>query len=186
MTFLAVICYNYIRNNYGSMKMYNVNDEVMYSPYGICIILEIAVRDFSGEPMEYYILRPVGDSKNTFYVPTQNENLTSQMRPVLTREEINELISVMPDDNEIYIDDSNRRRDEYQRILRDGDRHELVRLIKTLYLRRQDRKEQRKKLLSAEEHTLRNAENLLYDEFAYVLGIPREQVITYIREHISA
>lgn len=164
--------------------MYNVNDTVIYSPCGVCRVHEIAERDFSGEPHVYYVLRPVGDSKNTFYVPTDNEQLTSQMRRVLSREEIDELIKTMPDENFIWIEDEGLRREEYRKILREGDRRKLVKLIKTLYIYQQNRREQRKKLHSADEHFLKDAENMLYDEFAYVLNIPREQVIPFIREHI--
>ena len=56
-------------------KMYNVNDAVVYSSYGVCVISAIEERDFSGESVEYYVLRPVSDNKNTFYVPTSNEDL---------------------------------------------------------------------------------------------------------------
>ena len=55
--------------------MYNVNDAVVYSSYGVCVISAIEERDFSGESVEYYVLRPVSDNKNTFYVPTSNEDL---------------------------------------------------------------------------------------------------------------
>ncbi len=164
--------------------MYNVNDTVIYSPCGVCRISEIAERDFSGEPVKYYILRPVGESKNTFYVPTENEQLTAQMRHILSKDEIEELIRIMPDEDYIWIENEYERKEEYRRILRSGDRRELIKLIKTLYIHRKSCSEHRKKLHSADEHFLKDAENMLYEEFAYVLGIPREQVIPYIKEHI--
>lgn len=164
--------------------MYNINDIVVYSPCGVCRIAEISIRDFSGEPIEYYVLNPVSDNKNTYYVPTQNDTLTSQMRRVLTREEIDELIRIMPDENYIWIEDENQRKDEYRKILRNGDRRELIKLIKTLYIHQQSRLEQKKKLRSADEHFLKDAENMLYDEFAYVLGISKSEVLPYIKQHI--
>ncbi|MBQ8297702.1 MAG: transcriptional regulator [Ruminococcus sp.] len=164
--------------------MYNVNDTVIYSHCGVCRIDEIAVRDFSGEPAEYYVLRPVSDNKNTFYVPVNNENLTAQMRRILSREEIDELIRVMPDENFIWIEDEFLRREEYRKILKNGDRHELVKLIKTLYIHQQNCRERKKKLHAADENFLKSAENLLYDEFAYVLGIEKSEVLPYIKQHI--
>lgn len=164
--------------------MFNVNDTVIYSPCGVCRIDEIAVHDFSGEELEYYVLRPVSDAKNTFYVPVGNEQLTSQMRRILSREEISELISVMPDEDSIWIEDESVRREEYRKILRSGNRLELVKLIKTLWLRQQSCRERKKKLHIADENFLRSAENILYDEFAYVLGISRDEVLPYIRQHI--
>ena len=41
-----------------------------------------------------------------------------------------------------------------------------------------------RKLRSADEHFLKDAETALYEEFAYVLNIPKEQVLPYIQQHI--
>lgn len=164
--------------------MYSLNDAVMYSSYGVCRISAIEERDFSGELLNYYVLRPVGDSKNTFYVPVNNEKLTAQMRKIITKDEIDSLLKIMPADNDIWIEDENQRREEYRRIIREGDRKELVMLIKTLYLYQKSRKDQRKKLHSVDEHFLKDAESMLYDEFAFVLGIEKDKVVDYIREHI--
>ena len=59
-------------------------------------------------------------------------------------------------------------------------------MIKTLYLRRQELMDSHKKLHSADERALEEAENLLHDEFAYSLGIPRDKVVPYIKERMSA
>lgn len=164
--------------------MYETGQAVVYATYGVCIITAIEKRDFSGEDVEYYILRPVGDSKNTFYVPTANSVLTEKMRKVCSRSEVEELISVMPEEGSVWIEDESRRKEEYRKILDSGDRRELVKLIKTLYLRKQELESQHKHLHSADERTLHDAENILYDEFAYALDIPREEVIPYIKAHV--
>lgn len=165
--------------------MYNVNDAVVYSTYGVCRIKAIEVRDFSGEDIEYYVLQPVGDSRNTFYVPTSNEALSSKMRSVCSREEAEDIISVMPDEDFIWIDNDIERKEEYRRILDSGDRRRLVQLIKTLYIRREELTAQHKKLHSADERFLNEAENVLYDEFAYALGISRDEVLPYIKQRLS-
>ena len=164
--------------------MYNVNDAVVYSSYGVCVISAIEERDFSGESVEYYVLRPVSDNKNTFYVPTSNEDLKNRMHSVCSRSEVEELISVMPDEDFIWIDNDFQRKEEYRRIIESGNRHQLIKLIKTLYIRKQKLLEQHKKLHSADERFLNDAENMLYDEFAYALGIERDAVLPYIKEHI--
>ena len=71
---------------------YNVNDIVVYSPNGVCRIDEITKHDFSGEPIEYYVLHPVSGGKNTYYVPTHNGDLASHMRRTLSPDEIKELL----------------------------------------------------------------------------------------------
>lgn len=164
--------------------MYNVNDAVVYASYGVCVISAIEERDFSGENIEYYILRPVGDKKNTFYVPTSNSALKDKMRSIYSRKEVNNLISMMSDEQCIWIDNDFQRKEEYKKIIDRGDRLELVRLIKTLYEKNAELNKQHKKLRSTDEKFLREAENMLYDEFAYSLSIPREEVVDYIKRHI--
>lgn len=165
--------------------MYDIGEAVVYSTYGVCTISAVEKRDFGGEAREYYVLRPVGNKNNTFYVPTQNEALTSQMRKVWSKSEVESLINEMPDRELIWIDNDYQRRDEYRKILAKGDRSELVSLIKTLYLKREKLNENHKKLHSADERILGEAENMLYDEFAFALDIPRDEVIPYIRSHVS-
>ena len=164
--------------------MYNVNDAVIYATYGVCVISAIEERNFSGENIEYYILRPVGDSRNTFYVPTSNSALRNKMRDVCNADDVNNLIGTMSEQNCIWIDNAVRRKEEYRKIIDKGDRKELIRLIKTLYTKGEELTAQHKKLYSADEKFLRDAENMLYNEFAYALHIPREEVINYIKQHI--
>ena len=164
--------------------MYKANDIVTYSTHGVCRIISVETCDFSGKPAEYYVLRPENDSRNTFYVPTDNKNLTSQMHRVLSRGELDELIKAMPDEKFIWIEDDNLRKSEYEKILRSGNRQKLIQLIKTLYIHRKEKMSENRKLRSADEHFLKDAETALYEEFAYVLNIPKEQVLPYIQQHI--
>ena len=164
--------------------MYSTGQAVVYASYGVCVISAIEKHDFSGEDIEYYVLRPINDHKNTFYVPTSNSTLVNKMRPVFSHEEAEKLIKVMPDENSIWIDDEAARKEAYSSIIDSGDRLELVKLIKTLYIHKQKLAEQHKQLHSNDERFLNNAENMLFDELAYALGIPREEVIPYIEAHI--
>jgi CarD family transcriptional regulator len=164
--------------------MFKVNDAVVYAAYGVCEVKAIEKRDLTGEEVEYYVLQPVGDTKNKFYVPTDRGTLREKMRKVLSREDTDMLISSMSGEKDIWIDDDIRRKEEYRRIIDKGERHELVRLVRTLYLRRKALAAKGKKLHANDERFLSTAENLLSEEFAFVLGIPREEVVPYIKAHI--
>ena len=205
MTFLIRICYNYIVNQrvaaFGRKSsclnqaafifswrviMYNVNDIVIYASYGVCVVTAIEIHDFSGENVKYYVLQPIGDNKNKFYIPTSNSLLTEKLRIVCSRDEVNELIRVMPDEDFIWIEDEIQRKETYRKIIDEGDRRKLIKLIKTLYTRKKDLAEQNKKLYSADERFLNDAENLLYGEFAYALNISRDEVVTYICDRLDS
>lgn len=164
--------------------MYNVNDAVVYGSNGVCVITAIEKRDFSGENVEYYILRPVNNPKNTFYVPTANSALKNKIINIYSRKEIESLISTMNNECCIWIENASQRKEEYRKIIDNGDRRELVRMIKTIYEKNLELIQQHKKLNSSDEKFLRDAENILYDEFSYSLNIPREEVVDYIKNHI--
>ncbi|WP_295084100.1 CarD family transcriptional regulator [Ruminococcus sp.] len=165
--------------------MYNVGDMVMYVAFGICKVTAVEKRDFTGEEQEYYILKHINSEKNIFYVPTGNEVALSKMHPICSKAEVDELISHMNSEGLIWIDNDIKRKEEYSRIIKDADKHEIIRLIKTLYLRRKELAENGKKLRSTDENYLSLAENMLFEEFAYVLDIDRSEVVEYIEKHIA-
>lgn len=165
--------------------MYEVNDVVMYGAVGICKVTAIEKRDFTGEELEYYILKHKNDEKNVFYVPVNNEAATGKMHRIWSKAEIDELISHMNSEGSIWIENDVKRKEEYSRIIKDADKHEVVRLIKTLYLRRKELAEGGKRLHSADVNFLSIAENMLFEEFAYALNIDRSEVVDYIERHIA-
>ena len=67
--------------------MFKVNDVVIYGSAGICKIVDIRDEKLGDEVNKYYILKPVFDEKNTFFVPVLNENLTSKIHDILTYDE---------------------------------------------------------------------------------------------------
>ena len=165
--------------------MYNVGDIVMYGTFGICKVTAIEKRDFTGEEQEYYKLKHKSSEKNTFYVPLSNESALSNMHYVCSKAEVDELISHMNSEGLIWIDNDIKRKEEYSRIIKDADKHEIIRLIKTLYLRRKELAESGKKLRSTDENYLSLAENMLFEEFAFALDINRSEVVEYIENHIA-
>jgi len=165
--------------------MYNIGDVVMYGTFGICKIASIEKRDFMGKENDYYILHHVYNEKNTFYVPVDNELAVSKLRKVCSKADVDELIRHMNAEAPIWIDNEIKRRGEYSRIIKSGDKKEIIRLIKTLYLRRNKLYSEKKKLRSFDENYLSLAENMLFEEFAYALDIDRSEVVNYIEQHIS-
>ena len=85
----------------------------------------------------------------------------------------------------MWIENEIKRKEEYSRIIRDADKRELIRLIKTLYLRRSELIGCGRKMRAFDENFLKLAEDLLFDEFAYILGIERNEVVDYIEKHIT-
>lgn len=166
--------------------MFSVRDIVIYGIDGVCQIIDITEKEVDGQCRQYYVLKPVYDENSTLYIPVHSEKTTAKMHRVLSPEEIYALIQAMPAENSIWIDSEVVRREKYKEIIVTGNRQELIRLIKTLYLHQQAKKENGKKLHTVDERFMKDAEKILYDEFAHVLAIKREQVLPFILEQIEA
>lgn len=165
--------------------MYSKNDTVLYGSQGICRIEDITEKEMGGKTIEYYVLKPIENSHATIYVPTQNEMLVSKMKKILSVKEIYQLIQAMPNEELIWIEGDNKRRDAYREILKSGDRKMLIQLIRTLFLRQQELKSKKRKLHANDEKILREAENILHEEFAYVLNINKDEVVPFIFQQIE-
>ncbi len=160
--------------------MYKANDVVLYGVDGVCRVEGKTVRTVAGKPIEYYVLRSCQQQSTIIYVPTDNEQLVGRMRKALSGEETLELIRRMPEEATIWIDDDNERASAYEKILSGEDRMAVVRMIKTLYERKQALAAGKRKMHASDEKLLHEGERRLYDEFAHALGIDVDDVLPFI------
>ena len=165
--------------------MYQIGEMVLYGTEGVCRIAEMQEMKVSGKKKQYYVLKPVYREGATVFVPADNEQLLGRMRRVLSADELNQLLAEACAEELGWIEDANERKTEYQKILQSGDRCAVVRMIRVLYLRRQQLRSVGRQLRSGDDQLLREAEKLLNDEFALVLNIPQHQVPEYIRTQIE-
>lgn len=165
--------------------MFEVNDMVVYGTHGVCKIEAVERKEFSGVSKEYYFLRPANDSTAAIYVPTQNEKLVGKLRKLLTEQEVYQLIETMPQKEIIWYQKENERKEEYKKLIEKGDHSELIGMIKAIYLQKQQRESEGKHLYISDERFFREAENLLYDEFQYVLNIKKEDLLALICSKIK-
>ena len=61
------------------------------------------------------------------------------------------MIKEMPDEDTIWIDDDNERKQKYQQIIIEGNRHKLIQLIKTLHIHEISQQEKGRKLHIGDE-----------------------------------
>lgn len=120
--------------------MFNVNDTILYGTHSICKITDITEQKFNRSTNKYYILQPLHNASSTIYVPMDNEKLIAKMRRILSEEEIYELIKAMPDKNGAWIENKNERNEYFRSILSNGDRAEIIKLIKIIYQHKEELK----------------------------------------------
>lgn len=139
--------------------MFAKNDYIIYGTTGVCKITGIEKKKFNtSAEREYYILKPAYDPNSTIYAPVDNNIIN--IRKIMTVKEVYDLIMAMPDNKTIWIDDINLRKEKYNEILKKGDKVELVKLIRTLYLEKQKKKNEGKKLYVGDEKIMSEAQRL--------------------------
>lgn len=164
--------------------MFKVNDYIMYGTTGVCKIIDIKKQKFLGrEEKEYYILEPVYSKNTVIKIPV--DNTTIKMREVLSKNDIEELINIIPKTETEWIDDDKTRSEKFKIMLKSGDCEKLITLIRTIYLNKKDRKSIGKKLYKVDDEIMQAAEKLLNEEFAFILDIDPKDVPKYISSHIE-
>ncbi len=165
------------------MLTLNTNDYVRYGTNGICKVLgrEWKSNAYHGTKREYYVLQPVKGDGITLYVPADNDALLAKMAPVLTQDKIDELILSVKDEQTPWILDRTARNTYFQSVLRAGEFRDLLVLIRSIYLKRQELQREQKKLSFTDENALKDAETLVRKDFAFSLNIPEAEVGPYIR-----
>lgn len=167
--------------------MYQIGDMVLYGMEGVCEITGKEHRATAGVEGDYYVLKPVENGQSTVWVPAGNPQLVHKMRKLLSAQEVYQLIHKMASQPVMPWENNDRaRRDHFQEILRSGDRMSLISMIRTLYLHQQELAAKGKKIHLSDEKQMKEAEKQLYEEFAHVLHIDRDQVVPFIVREIES
>lgn len=166
--------------------MFQKGEYVIYGNNGICCVEDIGIP--VGTPMgrsgrEYYTLTPVFGT-GTIYAPVDTKVF---MRPILTKEQAEHLIRQIPDIQEENFEGQDVRAlsEKYKGCLDTHQCEDLVKLIKTVYMKEKSMAEQGKKLAKTEQEYGKLAKELLHREFSMALGIPYDEVEEYITEQIK-
>lgn len=158
---------------------------VMYGTAGICRIEGKENKCFDGiHEKEYFRLIPYRSENSVYYIPS--DTIEQKVRHLLTGEEIMSVIGSIPKIKPVWSNDSAERKNLFGDLLKSDDYSKIFCLIKTLYEQKEKNLQSGKRLSSADEKTMKAAENLVSQEFALVLGINPEDVAGYIAEHIHS
>lgn len=165
--------------------MFEKGDYIIYETAGACRVKDIRTVDIEGISKDrlYYILEPLGDRGGSIMTPVDSNK--SFMRTVLSEDDVYHLIDEMKSIGQLWIEDEKQRKESYKAALKSCDCRAWISIIKNLYLRKQDRTLQGKKLTEVDEHFFLKAKDYLYGELSLALGITREQVEEVIMARIG-
>ena len=159
--------------------MYKVNDIVVYKKY-ICRIKEIKENHLSGK--NYYVMVPIDDDSLKIDVPTEDK--LGLIRNVISKEDANNLIDRIAKIDVIQADEKSIE-SEYKKLFSEDSLENLIKIIKTTYLRNNERLLNKKKISEKDENYFQKAEKQLYNELSISLGMDFEQTRKYIIEYVQ-
>jgi CarD family transcriptional regulator len=162
----------------------NIGDVIIYGSHGVCKVTGLHDMCMEEKNHTYNVLKPVYHTASTVYISATSNRRKTEVRHILSADEIFSLVKKMSGKDYIWVKDNRKRKELYGQILADGNRSELIKMIKTLRCHKQELKNinKDKRLQNADECFLKDAEKTLCEEFAYVLSIKREEVIPFIYE----
>jgi CarD family transcriptional regulator len=167
--------------------MYRVGDLVVYGGSNcVCRVANISEFDFPGTDKRklYYVLKPLYQD-GVIYNPFENTDVL--MRHVITRDEAEKLIDMIPEINAEAFCSSELRQvaEHYESILKTRDCTKLLELTMSIYAKKQFLAEHNRKFGSQEEMFMKRAEDMLFGELAVALDIPIGHVQRYITERVG-
>lgn len=165
--------------------MFLKGEYVVSGNKGVCMVDDVTTLDISGvdKKREYYILKPVYMPGSTVYVPV--DTAEESMRKILSCDEARMLIQGMPGILPITVTNDKLLEQEYRRCIKSNCCEEWIRIIKTVYLRKQKRLEAGRKVTAVDAKYFRLAEDNLYGELTISMEMSREDVEAYIAEEMN-
>ncbi len=163
--------------------MYGIGDRVVYGALGVMEIIDITEQTVGDVTRQYYVMKEFSSQSSSLtYVPLENEMLIEQMKPLLTKDEIVEVIRTAKSSEPLqWVEDNRARSEWYKKILASADRVLLLSMINSVYQTGIRREAEGKKNYIADENTMKRAEKLINTEFSLVLGIPEGDVPEFIK-----
>lgn len=165
--------------------MFKIGDYVVYGSSGICKVSDIEKMKFSetDDEKEYYVLLPMGSVNSSVYVPVDNVRIV--IRSVIDKEEAQKVIDEISDIEEIEIASDKLREERYREWAKLCDLRKWVSILKTICTRKKVRLEQGKKITAVDDKYFRLAEDNLYSELSFALGMQKVEIEKEVRAIIG-
>lgn len=157
--------------------MYKIGDLVVYKR-DVCRIIEYKEKYFKDK--DYYSLNPIYDKSLKIDVPIDS----TLLRDVISKEKAEDIINSIPYVDVIDVNDK-MIESEYKRLITEGGYEGLVSVIKTTYLRNNDRLNSKRKISEKDENYFNTAEKILYGELAVALDMSIEDIKDYVIKRVN-
>ncbi len=165
--------------------MYQVGQKVVYGIHGVCKIIEFEIKVIDRQKVQYYVLEPLEQPGARYYIPTEKPAAVAKLSPLMTRQELDNLLADREIPEGTWIVDENQRKQRYRELIGCSDRKALLCMVRALYRHKQLQAEQGRKFHLCDENFLRDAEKLLNEEFSLVLDMPVPDVKAFMSKYFE-
>ena len=165
----------------GGGRMYKVNDIVVYRR-DVCRVTELKKNDLTGEM--YYVLVPYNSTDNSITMQVPVSNKAGHLRDLVTTEQIDELIQNAPGIETLISKPANMK-SQYAALMKGDSLEDLICIIKTSFLRNDERLKNHKKLASIDAEYLNKAEKLLYSELSVALNMSYDESKEFFEQEVA-
>lgn len=159
--------------------MYKENDYVVYK-HDVCKIKNIINDEKANQ--SYYVMTPIDDDSLIIKIPT---NIKVGLRDIISKEEAESLIKEIKNIEPLKNIDEKNLFIEYKELLNKGTHIDLIKIIKTTYLRNNERINKKKKISEKDDTYFNMAERYLYNELCISLDKSTDEIIKYITEIVN-
>ena len=157
---------------------YSVGEIIVYGSNGVCKIDDIKETSFFKEaPKPYYFLSPLFvKSSSVIYVPLDNPAQTDKIKPIMTKKEADEFVKSLPVTGMEGIEDRNKRKDAFTKILSSGTRSEIAALIELIMSHKKLLEAEGRKLNAQDERAMAEAMRRIDNELAVIRGVDPSEI----------
>lgn len=159
---------------------FKVNETVVHSREGLSTI--VGKTEIAGN--QYFVIVSRKNPKENIYVlTTRTDNI---IRPVMSEKDAKEVINFMKTVDAAFISNTKQRRDLYKKKLLSGNVYDLAFLSRQLYFfNYYNSHGQLVKLGPTDLQMLKDAESILFDEFAISFNKPREEIADVVAKLLA-
>lgn len=165
--------------------MFEIGTYVVYGNTGICKIEDVTTLDIPGANAErqYYVMSPIREQGSRDYLPVDNTKVV--LREVISKDEALQLIDNITEIGLLEVDNDKLREEKYKELARRSDCASWITIIKTIYLRKQERIAQGKKITATDDRYYKMAVEHLYSELGFALDKEPSEIEEFIIERIE-
>ena len=163
--------------------MFEIGNYVVTANNGICQIQGVEIKDMGTGEKAYYILVPIKENTAKVYLPV--DLAEKRMRLVMNADDAWKLIKEIKAIDEALVENEKEREKLYKEAIKSRDPKQLISIMKTVYIRKQKRIEEGKKITDVDERYFQMAENQLYGELAFALKIDKSELDRIIEQNIE-